>query len=246
MNKEIYISSVCSIRPSTDGEPDYREAIPNANMRRRMGRIVRLSVASALKCLGNVPERIPDGVLTATALGCLEDSEKFASEIMGREESMLNPASFIYSTFNTVGGQIALIGGFKTYNSTFVNGAASFSDALLDAILLVGEGRHNVLVLSFDEIIPTSRTILERMGRFSPDSEGAAAFLVSDSPSDSCRCRISGFRPAVRPVSDPRPLLSDSIESAFLLAREIGNLAGMEEGHRTVSLPSLDITIERI
>ncbi|MGN1046790.1 MAG: beta-ketoacyl synthase chain length factor [Candidatus Cryptobacteroides sp.] len=257
MDKEIYISSFFSIRPSTDGESDYREVIPNANMRRRMGRIVRLSVASALKCLAEVPGRIPDGVLTATALGCLEDSEKFASEIMAREESMLNPTSFIYSTFNTVGGQIALMEGLKTYNSTFVNGTASFSDALLDACLLVGEGRHNVLVLAFDEIIPTSKAVLERMGRFSPGSEGAVAFLISDIPSESCPCRISRFSPAAAPVSGERPLLSGSIESAFLLAREVGNLCSGTASRevslpssgtasREVSLPSLDIVIERI
>ena len=279
MTGDFYISSHFSIRPSVDGEPDYKSVIPNANMRRRMGRIVKMGVAACAGCLGKVPGRVPDAVLTASALGCLNDTEKFACEILDREETMLNPTAFIFSTFNTLGGQIALLDSLKTYNSTYVNGASSFSDALLDALLLVSEGHHNVLVLAFDEIIPTSRAILERMGRFSPESEGAVAFLISDSPSECCPCRISSFSLSAATVQDNRPMLYESIESAFLLEREVTGLVGSSvdsdsscdfadfavpavpsfervsrkvampssgTSSAEVSLPSLDIVIERV
>ncbi|HKJ49248.1 MAG TPA: beta-ketoacyl synthase chain length factor, partial [Christiangramia sp.] len=64
----------------------------------------------------------------------------------------LSPTSFIQSTHNTVGGQIALDLKCKGHNMTFTQNSVSFESALLDALLQMQEdGVRNILVGGVDE-----------------------------------------------------------------------------------------------
>lgn len=54
-----------------------------------------------------------DAIITGTGLGCIEDSEKFLKSILDNKEEFLTPTSFIQSTHNTVGAQIALYSNVK-------------------------------------------------------------------------------------------------------------------------------------
>lgn len=165
-------------------EPDYKQWIPNAALRRRMSRLVRMGVATGLQCL-QATEIPVDAILTATGLGCLADTEKFMNAILDNEEQLLTPTAFIQSTFNTVGAQIALLTGNHCYNNTYVHRGFSFESALLDAALLIGEGEADtVLAGAIDEMTPVLHTILGRMGcwRHQEPGEGAAFFLLSGQP----------------------------------------------------------------
>ena len=127
-------------------EPDYKDIIANATLRRRMSRIVKMGVACGLECMGELsPEKI-EGIITATGLGCLVDTEKFLNNLLDNEERMLNPTPFIQSTFNTIGAQIALIHQIHAYNMTYVHRGLSFESALLDAMMKIEEGSENILV----------------------------------------------------------------------------------------------------
>lgn len=165
-------------------EPDYKAWIPNAALRRRMSRLVRMGVATGLQCLRE-KEISPDAILTATGLGCLADTEKFMNGILDNGEQLLAPTAFIQSTFNTVGAQIALLTGNHCYNNTYVHRGFSFESALLDASLLIGEEEAaTVLAGATDEMTPLLHTILGRMGcwRHQQPGEGAAFFLLSGAP----------------------------------------------------------------
>ena len=85
----VYIQRIASIHPPKDHSPgnnrpylqayesDYKDIITNATLRRRMSRIVKMGVACGLECMGELsPEKI-QGIITATGLGCLTDTEKF-------------------------------------------------------------------------------------------------------------------------------------------------------------------------
>ena len=141
----VYIQRIASIHPPKDHspgnnrpylqacEPDYKDIITNATLRRRMSRIVKMGVACGLECMGELsPEKI-QGIITATGLGCLTDTEKFLNNLLDNEERMLNPTPFIQSTFNTIGAQIALIHQIHAYNMTYVHRGLSFESALLDS-----------------------------------------------------------------------------------------------------------------
>lgn len=183
----LYINSMASVHPVFDtAEPDYKELIPNAAVRRRMSRIVRMGVAAGLQCLADAPTP-PDAILTATGLGCLTDTEKFMNNLLDMNEELLPPTAFIQSTFNTVGAQIALLTKNHCYNNTYVHRTFSLESALLDASLLFGEGEaKQVLVGAVDEMNPTLHKILERFGYWKhfQAGEGADFFLLSNKRSE--------------------------------------------------------------
>lgn len=139
-------------------QPSYKEFIPPAAIR-RMAKGVKMGIAASTKALREAGVEMPDAIITGTGMGCVEDSEKFLQAILDNKEEFLTPTSFIQSTHNTVGGQIALGLQCKGYNFTYVNGAVSFETALLDAKMqLENEEANAVLVGGIDE---TSKHTLE-------------------------------------------------------------------------------------
>ncbi len=196
-HKHLYIS--CTSYISAD-EPDYKEVITDANLRRRMGRLLKMAVWCGLKSLDGVPSERVAGIITSTGAGFMKDTISFGSSIFDREETLLNPSPFMQSTFNTASGYIALIRKIHAYNTTYVQRAGGFAASLVDAAMLLDDaGEGNVaLVGAFDEVTPEVDVIRQRLGLyrvgdgFLPLGEGAAAFLLSAAmPTD-----VSEFCPA--------------------------------------------------
>jgi 3-oxoacyl-(acyl-carrier-protein) synthase len=130
-----YINSIASSEAPTR---EFKELVPAPDMRRRMGRLLRMGVAAGVEALQGLPEGCRDrvgAIITATRLGCLADSEKFLRHIIDQDETLLNPTPFIQSTFNTVGGQIAILMQNHGYNMTYVHGEQSFAHALVDTMI---------------------------------------------------------------------------------------------------------------
>ena len=159
---------------------DIKELIPSMNQRRRMSRVVKLGVTTALDALLDFePYGTIDAIVTATHLGCIADSEKFLANIITDDERMLNPTPFIQSTFNTVGAQVALIRGLHCYNNTITHGAESLHHALIDAVLqLASHAADHVLVGSYDEETPTVRHLAHRLRTTLP-TDGALFFVLT-------------------------------------------------------------------
>jgi 3-oxoacyl-(acyl-carrier-protein) synthase len=145
-------------------EPQYNELIdPMAS--RRMSRIIKIGVSSALKCLNNAGIKNPDAIITGTGLGCIEDTEKFLISIYTSEEKLLNPTPFIQSTHNTIASTIALILKCNSYNNTYSHRGFSFENALLDSLMLLHEdSAKSVLVGGLDELTSNSFNITDRLG----------------------------------------------------------------------------------
>lgn len=132
-------------------QPSYKELIPPA-MIRRMAKGVKMGIYASTKALNEAAVENPDAIITGTGMGCVEDSEKFLKAILDNKEEFLTPTSFIQSTHNTVGAQIALGMQCKSYNFTYVNGAVSFESALMDATMqLENEEIQSALVGGVDE-----------------------------------------------------------------------------------------------
>lgn len=181
-------------------EPDYKNFIDPKQIR-RMSRIIRMGVASAMECLQEANIKVPDAIVTGTAYGCLEDTDSFLSKMVEFNEELLTPTAFIQSTHNTIGAQIGLMLQCNNYNNTFVHRGFSFESALLDAMMLIKDDEAaNVLVGSVDEITNTSYKILQRLGLYKQGQvknvelynttskgtiagEGATFFLLSNESS---------------------------------------------------------------
>ncbi|SDB60976.1 Beta-ketoacyl synthase, N-terminal domain [Flavobacteriaceae bacterium MAR_2010_188] len=166
--------------------PNYKEFFsPIAS--RRMATGVKMGFAAAKKTLTEADIENPDAILVGTGIGCIEDTEKFLNNILANDEEYLTPTSFIQSTHNTVGAQIALSLNCKGYNNTYVQASNSLESALLDAQMLLSENEaQNVLVGGVDELgaeFIDSVIMMEKKEILPinvPFSEGAAFFLLSN------------------------------------------------------------------
>ena len=181
---------------------------------------------------------MPDAIITATGLGCVEDSDKFLTLLIENEEKMLNPTPFIQSTHNTISSQIALLLKCHGYNSTYAGRGACFETALLDAKMLISDDDlQNVLVGAYDELIANQIRILYRLGLFKNNNkindnqgnlpgEGASFFVVSPNPSETNYAKISDFE-IVNNLISAKKIISD-----FLVKNSItiGNINSIMVG----------------
>jgi hypothetical protein len=190
-------------------EPSYQNLIP-AGLLRRMGKAVRMGVGAGLPLLRNHPDL--EGIILATANGGLEDCLRFLNQIVDYEEGTLTPTNFVQSTPNAVAGNLALLSKNTGYNITHVNKGLAFESALLDAMLLLEEGKAQSLLLgSIEEISDYNYNIDYLIGLFKEEAirsdqlldsstkgtvcgEGAAMFVVeaTKSAEDNVRIRDVG------------------------------------------------------
>ena len=132
---------------------------------RRMGKIMKSSLLASLKALDTAGLEKPDAIITATSLGCLENSERLLEQLRDEGEVMLKPTYFMQSTHNTIGSAIAINTGCHGYNVTYTHGEQSLEWAMRDAELLLSSGKaRNVLVGLHEETTPLWRSLMGRLG----------------------------------------------------------------------------------
>lgn len=183
-------------------KPDYKEFIaPVAGRRMAVG--VKNGIAASARALKEAGVTMPHAIITGTGMGCSADSEKFLKTILDNKEEFLTPTSFIQSTHNTVGAQIALGLECKGYNFTYVNGSVSFESALIDAKMQIDEGSASQILtggidelaensIEFSELIGSTKSrksapfdVLNSTTGGSVMSEGAVFFVLSDEKKDN-------------------------------------------------------------
>ena len=199
-------------------EPDYRAFIPG-NSLRRMSRVLKMGLTTALKCLQDAGIESPGAIVTGTGKGSLQDIERFIKEIRDYNEQALNPTPFIQSTYNAVNGLIALQQKCTQYNNTFVHRGFSFENALLDSMLLLHEGKTDVLAGAFEEITAEHYYIKSRIGHwkseavindtlyqhFSPGTisgEGSAFFVLSAHATDKSYAELASLKMLYKPTPE--------------------------------------------
>lgn len=133
---------------------DYKEYIsPKGG--RRMGKLMKAATLTSLMALREAGIECPDAIITATANGMLETSEKFLVDMVDNGEETLSPTLFMQSTHNTIGSAIAIRTQCHGYNITYTQGKDSMKWALRDAERLIRMGKaKTVLVGCHDESSP--------------------------------------------------------------------------------------------
>lgn len=159
-------------------EPDYKEVIANANLRRRMNRMLKMGTYAAMKCLADTDV---DMMLTATSLGSISDTEKMLDTIYSSGETLGNPTAFIQSTFNTLAGNIAQLKSTHIPNVTFVNRGETVANALGYAQVKLFCDADNILYVSSDEKTELSETVLKKFNLSANGmyGEGSTAMILS-------------------------------------------------------------------
>ncbi len=160
-------------------KPNYKEFI-KANVLRRMSNIIRMGVVSARMAMQEANVENPDAIIVGTGLGCMTDTEKFLNRLLENNESLLTPTSFIQSTHNTVGAQIAVMISCNNYNMTYVNKNNGFETSLLDALMMFEEGgADNILVGAVDEMTPDNHKLKKRINAWKNEPATISTLLSS-------------------------------------------------------------------
>lgn len=212
-------------------EPSYTDYL-NPVMARRMGRIIKMGVASAAEALKDAAIEMPGAITTGTALGCLGDTEKFLTSVIRDDEQFLTPTHFIQSLQNTVSAQIALQLKCNNHNFTFVHKGFSFESALLDAMMMLEEKEaDDILVGGLDEMTDHNHLIYSRLGIWRDQmiastelysnpakgtiaGEGAAFFVIGTKPGDNDYGVIREVKTLLSPSASE---LKDSIDKILSL-----------------------------
>ena len=133
---------------------DYKDFISPMEAR-RMGKLMKAAVLTSMRALRDAGIEEPDAIITATAYGMTENSERFLQDIVDNGEMLLKPTWFMQSTHNTIGSSIAIRLGCHGYNITYSQGADSWPWAIRDAERLIKSGKvKTVLVGCHDESTP--------------------------------------------------------------------------------------------
>lgn len=161
--------------------PDYKNYI-NPASGRRMAKGVKNGIVASAKAMQEAGTKNFDAIITGTGMGCSIDSEKFLMALIDNKEAFLTPTSFIQSTHNTVGAQIALGLQCKAYNFTYVNGGVSFESALIDAQMQIQEeGAQSVLVGGIEEAAENTMQFMQFSGAIKDKNSGPFSVLNADS-----------------------------------------------------------------
>lgn len=197
--------------------PSYKPYIDPLQSR-RMSRMIKMGIASAKMCLKESGCPMPDGIITGTGLGSVEDTEKILGTIH-LDKPFLNPTPFMQSTYNTISSQIAIQLKCHNYNSTYVHRTFSFESSLQDALLQIAEGTaKNILAGGIDEMTPNHLAITRRPGHWktepvrnlemlkwnSPGSmagEGASYFLLSEGKTGTTYASVSDVKTIYKPAN---------------------------------------------
>lgn len=159
-------------------EPDYAQFV-DVKQLRRMSRVIKMGVAAGTMALREAGLATPDGIITGTSFGCLEDTGSFLSKMIENNENALNPTPFIQSTHNTIGSQIALLLQCQGYNQTYTQRAFSFEHTLIDAMLELKENPDQfILAGGVDEITLHSHSLQKRFGIYR-DFSSSLSLLTS-------------------------------------------------------------------
>ena len=205
--------------------PDFK-AYMNPLQLRRLSRMLRIGMTAATICLDDAGINVPDGIVTATGYGFLEETEKFLKELLERNEMQLTPTYFMQGTYNALAGLVALSVKCTGYNNTYVSKGFAFENALQDCMLLLNSNPNlNLLVGSYDESAAVQYTAGMREHQFKKEptnsldifknktdgciqGEGSSFFDLSGRPSASTWCSVEGAHLIYLPES------TEDLESA--------------------------------
>ncbi|GEP49780.1 3-oxoacyl-ACP synthase [Flavobacterium noncentrifugens] len=161
--------------------PTYKDYI-SPIAARRMSKAVKNGIVASTIAMKEAHVDTFDAIITGTGMGCIEDSDKFLKAIIDNNEEFLTPTSFIQSTHNTVGAQIALGMTCKAYNFTYVNAAVSFESAVFDAKMQIdADESKTILVGGIDEMTDYTQRLFKLAGFIKNDEEGSFPILNSKS-----------------------------------------------------------------
>ena len=131
---------------------EYGQYLPPMKAR-RMGKLQKRALVTALKAMEISGVGEPDAILNGTAIGCMENTVQLLNGLQTEGEEVNMPTCFMQSTHNTVASMIAIYTKNHGYNTTYSHRTISFELALQDALMRLRTGKiRTALVCANDEL----------------------------------------------------------------------------------------------
>ncbi len=200
-------------------DPDIKGLIASSEAR-RMSKILKRAVSTALTALNSSYISHPDAIITGTGMGCMENSEKFLTDLSIFGENCLKPTLFMQSTHNTISSLIAIIIKCHGYNSTYSHKGVSFESALLDAWIQIKSGSiGNALVGAHDEVTPLMNHVMKHTHpEYSFVSETSMSTVLTNTAGSNSICEVTEVKLFHRPeLEELAHLLNERTDSILLL-----------------------------
>jgi 3-oxoacyl-(acyl-carrier-protein) synthase len=223
MMNEVYILSAAHISAQEpfseewmDNPVIHNEEIVNAidlnykeylapNVARRMGKLLKRALVCARTAMEQANVEMPDAIITATGLGCIENTEFFLDAMVREGEKLLNPTPFMQSTHNTIGSTIGLDLKCHGYNTHYSQKYVSFDCGLQDAFMqLQNKNIHTVLLNAHDEHSPIFDSILKHLDCWHFNNGGfkgevAVSMVLSNQQSPKTLCCVEDMLMCYKP-----------------------------------------------
>ena len=178
MNRVFVVAIEKNVAPE-----EYSRYIPPMKAR-RMGKLLKRALATALKAMESSGISHPDAILNGTAMGCMEHTLQLLHGLAEEGDNVNMPTAFMLSTHNTVASQIAIFTKNHGYNTTYAHREISFELALHDAFLQLRSGRlQTALVCANDELTEFQRQHPGFFGKM-PVEDRSEAWMLSVDPGD--------------------------------------------------------------
>lgn len=220
--------------------PDFKAYISPVQLR-RLSRMLRIGMTAATICLNDAGIKVPDGIVTSTGYGFLEETEKFLKELLERNEMQLTPTYFMQGTYNALAGLVALSVKCTGYNNTYVSKGFAFENALQDCMLLLkAKSNLNLLLGAYDESAAVQYTAGMREHQFKKEptnsldifkdktdgciqGESSSFFDLSGQPSPSTWCSVEGVQLVYLPdtVEELKLAINSFLENHHVPLNEI-------------------------
>ena len=187
-------------------EPDYKQFF-TPNEARRLKKILKRALLVSRQAMTESGIAMPDAIITATGLGCIENTEIFLDKLVHEGEKLLNPTPFMQSTHNTIGSTIAMDIKCHGYNTHYSQKYVSFDCGLQDAFMQLQNGNiHTVLLNAHDEHSPIFDEILKHRNCWHFNNGGfkgetAVSMVLSSQKSPKTLCCVKdmlmGYKPSI-------------------------------------------------
>lgn len=185
----IYVKAISVHRPA-DGPVDIMQFVPKMEAR-RMCKLLKSAIFTSLTALKQAGIDSPDGIVTATEYGMLENSEKFLTQMCSEGEDCLKPTLFMQSTHNTISGALGILLKCHGYNITFSDGPDSLRSAILDARLQLELGRARHMLVGYHNELTTCFADMERRLYGHETTPGETCIvLVLSTESENAQCTL--------------------------------------------------------
>jgi hypothetical protein len=196
--------------------PDFKAYINPIQMR-RLSHMLRIGLSAATICLRDGGIKSPDGIITATGYGFLEETAKFLNEVLSQSEKQLTPTYFMQSTSNALAGLVALTFKCMGFNNTYASKGFGMENALIDGMMQLNQNPSiSLLIGSYDEAAEVQYRASIRLRHFkveyinnlrlfetktkgSIQGEGSAFFMLSGNKSSSTWCGILDVHMVYKP-----------------------------------------------